>query len=67
MMTDGEAAGGDTTPNRPDGNQVQGTDNSLPKGAQNPPPSQPLLEGGSGFRGGGMEMTSIREEREMST
>lgn len=28
----------------------------------NPPQSQPLLEGGSGFRGGGMEMTSIREE-----
>lgn len=28
----------------------------------NPPKSQPLLEGGSGFRGSGMEMTSIREE-----
>lgn len=27
-----------------------------------PPPSRPMLEGGSGFRGGGMNMTSIREE-----
>ncbi|KAI7921622.1 hypothetical protein M9X92_005272 [Pyricularia oryzae] len=27
-----------------------------------PPQSQPLLEGGSGYRGGGMEMTSICEE-----
>jgi len=32
----------------------------------NPPPSQPLLEGGSGLGGGGMEMTSIQEERETS-
>lgn len=31
-----------------------------------PPPSQPLLEGGAGTGGQGMEMTSIREEREMS-
>ncbi|KAK3984940.1 putative white collar 1 protein [Cladorrhinum sp. PSN332] len=29
-----------------------------------PPQSQPLLEGGSGVGGGGMEMTSIREEME---
>jgi hypothetical protein len=32
----------------------------------NPPQSQPLLEGGSGLGGGGMEMTSISEERETS-
>lgn len=31
-----------------------------------PPPSQPMLEGGSGFRGTAMEMTSIQEEREQS-
>lgn len=31
-----------------------------------PPPSQPLLEGGSGAGGSGMEMTSIIEEREQS-
>ncbi|KAK4177182.1 putative white collar 1 protein [Triangularia setosa] len=31
-----------------------------------PPQSQPMLEGGSGVGGGGMEMTSIREERETS-
>ncbi|KAK4194476.1 putative white collar 1 protein [Triangularia verruculosa] len=29
-----------------------------------PPQSQPMLEGGSGVGGAGMEMTSIREERE---
>jgi len=32
----------------------------------NPPQSRPLLEGGSGLRGGGMEMTAIQEERETS-
>ncbi|KAH8887046.1 hypothetical protein GQ53DRAFT_784640 [Thozetella sp. PMI_491] len=32
----------------------------------NPPQSQPLLEGGSGSGGGGMEMEAIREEREAS-
>ncbi|KAM7197164.1 putative white collar 1 protein [Naviculisporaceae sp. PSN 640] len=32
----------------------------------NPPPSQPMLEGGSGLGGGSMEMTLIREEREAS-
>lgn len=31
-----------------------------------PPQSQPMLEGGSGARGGGMEMTAIQEEREAS-
>ncbi|KAK3690009.1 PAS domain-containing protein [Podospora appendiculata] len=35
-------------------------------GHANPPPSRPLLEGGSGMGGGGMEMTLIQEEREMS-
>ena len=36
-----------------------------PGGTQfNPPQSRPLLEGGSGFGGGGMEMTAIQEERE---
>ncbi len=33
-------------------------------GHMNPPPSQPLLEGGSGVGGSGMEMTSIEEEQE---
>jgi len=38
-----------------------------PAGAHfNPPPSRPLLEGGSGLGGGGMEMTAIQEERETS-
>jgi PAS domain S-box-containing protein len=32
----------------------------------NPPQSRPLLEGGSGRGGGGMEMTAIQEERETS-
>ncbi|KAK0648757.1 PAS domain-containing protein [Cercophora newfieldiana] len=32
----------------------------------NPPQSRPLLEGGSGHGGGGMEMTAIQEEREAS-
>ncbi|KAK0611171.1 PAS domain-containing protein [Immersiella caudata] len=32
----------------------------------NPPQSRPLLEGGSGLGGGGMEMTAILEERETS-
>ena len=32
----------------------------------NPPPSQPMLEGGSGTGGAGMEMEAIREERETS-
>ncbi|KAK4187842.1 putative white collar 1 protein [Podospora australis] len=52
--------------------EVGQTDTSTPTGGQaasakggiGPPQSQPMLEGGSGFRGGGMEMTSIREERE---
>lgn len=35
-------------------------------GGGGPPQSQPMLEGGSGLGGSGMEMTSIREEREMS-
>ncbi|KAK5653527.1 hypothetical protein OQA88_8786 [Cercophora sp. LCS_1] len=32
----------------------------------NPPQSTPMLEGGSGLGGGGMEMTAIQEERETS-
>ncbi|KAK3313940.1 PAS domain-containing protein [Apodospora peruviana] len=35
-------------------------------GHVNPPPSRPMLEGGSGLGGGGMQMTLIREERETS-
>lgn len=38
--------------------------NDILHGFYNPPQSQPMLEGGSGFGGGGMEMTAIREERE---
>lgn len=47
-----------------DGGGSQG--NAMAKGLVhgNPPKSQPMLEGGSGLGGGGMEMTAIREERE---
>ncbi|KAK4228198.1 putative white collar 1 protein [Podospora fimiseda] len=37
---------------------------TITAGHVGPPQSQPLLEGGSGVGGGGMEMTSIREETE---
>lgn len=50
----------------PPGNPAGGKLNLSSGGHMNPPPSQPMLEGGSGLGGGGMEMTLIREEREAS-
>ncbi|KAK1753522.1 putative white collar 1 protein [Echria macrotheca] len=52
-----------TPPSNGNGVSGKGINNN---GAMNPPPSRPLLEGGSGLGGSGMEMTAIQEERETS-
>lgn len=67
-VTEATPTGGEATPTPASTTSTDEASTTPPNGGGGlnvgPPQSRPLLEGGSGHGGSGMEMTAIQEERE---